>query len=330
MPFRKVDEFVVSGLSRSAVESRRGSRETLDTSRPFALIVEQEPADKSSIVNVATVFLTGAECPYRCTMCDLWQYTLDRATLPGELVTQVDWALDNLSSRAESQPEWIKLYNASNFFDARAVPLEDLSIIAKQCDPFNRVIVENHPKLIRPTIKEFASSLKGRLEIAMGLETVHENSMRLLNKGFTLDDFAIAAEQLDKFEIDRRAFVMLQPPGTEPAESIDWAMKTLSFAKVHGVRHCSVIPTRMGNGTMEWFKEESLFVPPTFHQLEQTLKFALSLFADMIVTVDMWNLEMLSGTCENCFTLRKERLEQMNLQQCCLPEVVCQCDCTQD
>ncbi len=330
MPLREIDEAVLAGLSRSAIESRRGSREVLDTAKPFALVREQEPAGKCSLTDVATVFLTGAECPYRCSMCDLWRYTLDRATAPGEITGQLSWVLDQLDSHVEARPEWIKLYNASNFFDSRAVPEDDHSAIAKQCESFQRVIVENHPKLVRPTVKQFASMLHGKLEIAMGLETVHPGSMLLLNKGFDLDDFARASEQLDAMQIDRRAFVMLQPPGTEPSESMDWAMKTLAFADAHGVRHCSIIPTRMGNGTMEWLQEQSLFIPPTFRQLEQTLELALSQFSEMIVTVDTWNLELLSGNCDQCIFERKERLERMNLQQCCFPEVKRSCDCAQD
>lgn len=330
MPLREIDEAVLTGLSRLAVETRRGSREVLEISKPFALVLEQEPAGKFSVADVATVFLTGAECPYRCSMCDLWQYTLDRATMPGEIVSQLSWVMDQLDSKAEARPGWIKLYNASNFFDSRAVPECDYSAIAKQCDAFQRVIVENHPKLVRPTVKQFSSLLQGKLEIAMGLETVHPGSMLLLNKGFDLDDFARASQQLDTLQIDRRAFVMLQPPGTEPSEAMDWAMKTLAFANAHGVRHCSIIPTRMGNGTMEWLQEQSLFIPPTFRQLEQTLELALNHFSEMIVTVDMWNLELLVGTCDQCILGRKERLERMNLQQCCLPEVIPPCDCAQD
>jgi archaeosine synthase beta-subunit len=330
MPLREIDEAVLAGLSRSAIESRRGSREVLDTAKPFALVREQEPAGKCSLTDVATVFLTGAECPYRCSMCDLWRYTLDRATMPGEIARQLSWVLDQLDSQVEARPAWIKLYNASNFFDSRAVPEDDHSTIAKQCESFQRVIVENHPKLVRPAVKQFASLLRGKLEIAMGLETVHPSSMLLLNKGFDLDDFARASEQLDAMQIDRRAFVMLQPPGTEPSESMDWAMKTLTFANTHGVRHCSIIPTRMGNGTMEWLQEQSLFIPPTFRQLEQTLELALDRFSEMVVTVDTWNLELLSGTCDRCIFERKERLERMNLQQYCLPEVKRSCDCAQD
>lgn len=330
MPFREIDEVVLTGLSRSAIESRRGSREVLDTSKPFAWVLEQEPVGKFSTADVATVFLTGAECPYRCSMCDLWRYTLDRATRPSEITSQLSWVLDQLDSKTELRPEWIKLYNASNFFDSRAVPEDDYSMIAKQCESFQRVIVENHPKLVRPAVKQFASLLQGKLEIAMGLETVHPGSMLLLNKGFDLDDFARASEQLDAMQIDRRAFVMLQPPGTEPAVSMDWALKTLAFANAHGVRHCSIIPTRMGNGTMEWLQEQSLFIPPTFRQLERTLELALNQFSEMVVTVDTWNLELLAGTCNRCVLGRKERLERMNLQQCCLPEVMRPCGCAQD
>ena len=313
---------VWNSLSRANIESLRGDRMLLDSLRPSAVLEELEPSSKSSQTEVLTIFLTGAECSFRCTMCDLWKHTLDHPTVPGHLIEQVNFALQSYEKRS-----WIKLYNASNFFDPRAVPLVDLPKIAECCQGFERIIVENHPSIRRATIQEFAASLDGVLEIAMGLETIEPKSMALLKKEFSLDDFSEACRFLDSIGVDKRAFVLLQPPGTIPHSAVDWVLKTLEFAQGNGVRHCSIIPTRGGNGTMEWFAERSLFSAPTLSQLETSLDLALARFNDMIVTADLWNLETLKGSCSTCLESRHKRLKQMNLTQKSVVQSFANCDC---
>jgi uncharacterized Fe-S cluster-containing MiaB family protein len=89
-----------------------------------------------------------------------------------------------------------KLYNASNFFDHRAVPPGDDPLIAQLLAPFVRVTVECHARLVGPRCLEFAERMDGRLEVALGLETVHPEALPALNKGMTLDDFRQAAGTL--------------------------------------------------------------------------------------------------------------------------------------
>ena len=61
------------------VLERRGAREALDPWRHQGVIVEDEYGEDGAIARVATVFLTGRECPWRCVMCDLWRYTIEGA-----------------------------------------------------------------------------------------------------------------------------------------------------------------------------------------------------------------------------------------------------------
>ncbi|MEQ1825893.1 MAG: radical SAM protein [Pirellula sp.] len=309
-------------IGREEIESLRGTRVQVNGQVPLAVISEREPASKSSVVDVLTVFLVGAECSFRCSMCDLWKYTLEQATAPGDLVQQLRLAL---SSRKNHQ--WIKLYNASNFFDPRSVPFSDLPELAALCEGFGRVIVENHPKIRNRWIERFAEAIDGTLEIAMGLETIHPESMRLLNKEFSLLDFEDANRQLCDLGIDRRVFVLLQPPGTPSEESIDWVTKTLQYAEVLGVRHGSIIPTRGGNGMMERFEREGLFRRPGLWQLEQSLEQAFRQCLSMVVTADLWNIDELSGSCKVCFEGRLQRLEAMNHSQQPIERTTHQCDC---
>ena len=78
---------------------------------------------------MATVFLTGRECPWRCAMCDLWRYTTITDTPRGAIAAQIAGARSTLAD--ERVPvTGLKLYNAGSFFDPRAVPEADYDEVA--------------------------------------------------------------------------------------------------------------------------------------------------------------------------------------------------------
>ena len=308
-----------TGLTLQEIIARRGKKLELSLSEPSAWCLEQEPDGAGGVAESLTLFLTGAECPFHCTMCDLWKYTIDEPTPTGAIAEQVKRGLEH-----GEDCRWIKLYNASNFFDRRSVPDQDLPRIAQSIQNKERVIVENHPKLLRDSILSFRDSIDGRLEVAMGLETIHPSSFALLQKQFELDDFSKACEYYQRHGIDTRAFVMLQPPGTDPHESVEWAFKTAQFAFESGVRHVSVIPTRGGNGTMEYLASQGLYQPPTADQLEQVLEHGLDgIPHGRVITVDLWDWSDLKGLCTHCSKRREDRLKSMNLAQNNQPPIEC-------
>ena len=134
-----------------------------------------------------------------------------------------------------------------------AIPREDHAAIAARVSGFRTVIVENHPQLCGDDCLRFRDLLPAdtEFEIAIGLETIHPDVLPRLNKRMTLDDFTRAADFLRRGGIHVRAFILLRPPFLTEDEGIEWALRSIDFAILHGVRCCSIIPTRGGNGIME-------------------------------------------------------------------------------
>src|SRR6266705_6696430 len=99
----------------SWILARRPARNKLDPQQPHAFFVEQERADSGEVVDVAAIFLTNRECPWRCLMCDLWRNTLAETLPPGAIPAQIDDALAQLPAARQ-----IKLYNSGSFFDPNA------------------------------------------------------------------------------------------------------------------------------------------------------------------------------------------------------------------
>lgn len=300
------------------IRSLRGPKPYVDPYRAHGSLVEEERRPSGAVERALTVFLAGAECPFTCSFCDLWRYTLDGPTPPGALTQQLRSVLTKLDGDI---PTRLKLYNASNFFDRRAVPHEDVAGLAALAQPFAGVTVESHASTIGAATVAFARAIGGRLEVAMGLETIHPVAAAELNKRLDLARFDRAADFLASANIDLRAFVLLGAPFVPAEQSIEWTVRTVEHAVYRGAAVVSIIPVRGGNGEMERLRELGYFTPPTLSQLEEALDECLS-FGQTVVTADLWDAERLAG-CTQCRDERIARLGRLNVTGRAEPRVVC-------
>jgi len=247
-------------------------------------------------------------------MCDLWKNTSDATVPVGAIPEQIRRALAALPPART-----LKLYNSGNFFDPHAIAPTDYAEIAELAAPFRTVIVESHPRMIGRRCLEFRELVRGRLHVAMGLETVHPDVLPRLNKQMTLADFERAAGELRRNGMAVRAFILLRPPYMTEEEGVLWARRSIDFAFNAGVECCAVIPTRAGNGAMEALASRGEFHPPTLDSLENVLEYGLSLQGGRVF-VDLWDIEKISGASPNG-AARVERLARMNLSQRLEPPV---------
>lgn len=297
--------------------ARRPPRAAVNAYEPYAFFVEEECGPAGEVESVATIFLSNRECPFRCTMCDLWRNTLTESVPIGAIPGQIDFALARLGP-ADS----VKLYNSGSFFDPRAIPSEDYRAIAERVAGFDRVIVECHPAFVSERCVAFRDMVTGRLEVAVGLETANPQVLEKLNKRMTLDQFADAACWLRGNEMDVRVFILVQPPFMAVEESLYWAEKSLDFAFGSGATAATLIPTRTGNGAMEALGEAGMFVAPNLKLLEDAVAYGRELRRGRVFA-DLWDLTQ-GRECPACFDARLHRLRQMNLRQTVIPTVVCE------
>jgi radical SAM enzyme (TIGR01210 family) len=234
---------------------------------------------------------------------------------------QIEFALERFGSDVRQ----VKLYNSGSFFDAAAIPPSDYPRIAKLLGGFERAIVECHPALVGPRSVEFRDMLRSagletgvtKLEVAMGLETVHPEVLPRLNKRMTAEMFAGAAHFLKKHGIDLRAFVLLKPPFLSEEEGVHWTQRSLEFAFDCGADVVSIIPVRRGNGALEALE----FAPPRLESLENALAHGIRRQRGRVFA-DLWELRQFSE-CPSCFDARRERLARMNLSQIIEPAIQC-------
>lgn len=299
----------MNDLTRQILNAR-GPRNSVDPWRPWAFFVEQEYSRHGQVEDVATLFLTNRECPFHCLMCDLWKNTTEDTVPAGAIPAQIEWALQQLPAAPH-----IKLYNSGNFFDPKAIPRSDWPAIARLVAGFETVIVENHPRLVGPHCGEFQQLCGNQLEVALGLETSHTETLAALNKQMTAKDFEEACRLLVDDRILIRAFILFKPPWTTEQQAMDRTLESVRFAFDCGVSCCSIIPVRTGNGIMDRLQQEGTWEPPRLSSLEHVMQTALG-WKRGRVFIDLWEARQFADTPDSADEQLK-RLSRMNLTQCC-------------
>jgi hypothetical protein len=300
------------------ITASRGSKNTVDHSRPYGFLLEKELMSSGRVEDVAVVFLTNRECPWRCLMCDLWKNTTDYTVPEGSIPGQIEWALGRLPAARH-----IKLYNSGSFFDIKAVPPSDYPAIASILKDFDTVIAECHPSLAGENVIAFRDMLKPQLQAATGLETADPFALAKLNKKMTVDTYAKTAAFFRQNEIPFRTFILLKPPFQTEDEGVYWAEKSVELAFENGSECCVVIPVRPGNGAMDILMEKGHFFPPSLKSLEKVVEYGISLNRGRVFS-DTWDLELFSA-CGLCTGKRTRRITEMNITQRIPEQVSCIC-----
>ena len=154
----------------------------------------------------------------------------------------------------------------------------------------------------------------------MGLETAHPQALLALNKGFSVEEFGAAAEELRVNGVELRSFLLVRPPFLDRQTGLDWVKRSIDFSFNVGASVVSLILTRLGNGALDALEKSGLFVPPTLTDLEDSLAFGLNLNRG-IVLADLWDLERLREI-EPDFENKLTRLAQMNAEQRLVPKAL--------
>jgi len=300
------------------IRGLRPPKQYVDPQVALGSSIEQERRPDGAIEETLTVFLAGAECPFTCSFCDLWRYTIDGPTPPGALAHQLRGVL---ATTQVAKIDRLKLYNASNFFDPRAVPPQDVREIAELARGFRSVTVESHASTIGERTLDFAAQIGARLEVAIGLETIHPTAAGRINKRLDLPKFDRAAAILRDNDIDMRVFVLLGAPHVPRSEAIEWTVRTIEYAAGRGASVVSVIPVRGGNGELERLESLGEFTPPTLDDLEDVIA-RCSHVTHAVVAADLWDADRLRAR-QCCRTLRVERLRRWNLEGKAVERVRC-------
>ena len=206
-------------------------------------------------------------------MCDLWRFTTRDRHAGRRHPGPSRGGTHSLAERGE-QISRVKLYNASNFFDPRAVPESDYGDIAAATRRGLRAGDRRVASLAhrRPRRAVSRRARRPRLEVAMGLETVHPAALDALNKRMTTEDFArrptisVVAGCRSASSCSLRHHSCRRGTGRRGCCSRSRLLKSCGASVI------SLIPTRAGNGTMEALTAQKLFRAPTQEDVDRSMR----------------------------------------------------------
>jgi archaeosine synthase beta-subunit len=286
---------------RGAARAWRAQRPPKPALDPFAepgWLLDEERQPSGEKATSLTVFLLGRECPFTCVFCDLWQHTLDYDTPPGALPRQLELALAAARLEAGALPgaapaRLLKLYNASNFFEARAVPPVDDPALLGLARGFGKLVVESHAKLLGTRCLAWAEKLEGRLQVAIGFESAHPGVLEKIGKGIVARDLRRAAGFLAAAGIGLRAFVLIGAPFLGRAERPEWTRRTCELALELGAEQVVLIPLRPSPGKLEQLVASGEVALPDLEEVAETVDLCAPL-APARILLDGWDLARLA------------------------------------
>lgn len=204
---------------------------------------------------ILTVYLRNGACPLSCVYCALYRGMDERPATGPEIAAQI------ASARARHRGvSGIKLYNASSLFEPISIVQTEASLraIAGEVADLDLVVVEARSENAVRALP-FARALRGRLEVAIGMEAADDELLALWNKPTSLASFRRAAALLAESRIFLRAFVLVQPPFVSGREARALALRSFEEAAAAGARVVSLLPVVARHAPMEALRRAGMF-----------------------------------------------------------------------
>ncbi len=155
-------------------------------------------------MNTKTLILESGNCSHSgCIFCG---YCRERTQmLPAQILkARIDQLLLD-------PPEELKIFASGSFLDNNQFPSDFRQHLAEKCRTKNiKLVFESRPEFIT---KDTLNDFKGvDLTVAIGLEVADNAILSKINKGFTKEDFAEAAETLHANGFKVRAYLIANLP----------------------------------------------------------------------------------------------------------------------
>jgi len=197
-------------------------------------------------------------------------YSSEGAPATGnELLSQFDHAMQRLTDE-----KMVKIYTSGSFLDPGEVTEEVREkILDALCESgIERLVIETRPEYVSSERVESCLSMI-ETEFAMGLETSSDLIReKLINKGFSFQDFAQASQLIHENGGRVKAYLLLKPPLLTEGYAIRDAISSANAARVYAdiisLNLCNV----QRNTFVERLWEKGEYRPPWLWSAVEVLK----------------------------------------------------------
>lgn len=151
--------------------------------------------------------------------------------------------------------DYLKIFNSGSFLDEREVSENLRKKIIREVSKLEikRLQVESRPEFVQEKkLKSILDELKSdiELEIGIGLETSNDFLRKLLNKGFSFNDFKRACEICRDNGVIVKAYLLFKPPFLKEIEAIEDCISSALDAEKAGAARVSINPMNIQRATL--------------------------------------------------------------------------------
>lgn len=224
----------------------------------------------------------GLSCPDRCIYCNIEgsrsSYTKHKDSVATQLSTRVEYL-----KRKKGAKKFIAYFQSHTNTYA---PVERLKSIYDEILPFKEIIgisIGTRPDAVDRDKLGLISSYQDRYEvwIEYGLQSIHDRTLKAINRGHSFKDFVDALDSTKKLNIPVCAHIILGLPGETPGDMMATAKK-LSEMKIDGIK-IHLLHILKGSELEKLYYEDKVRVLEEDEYVQLVCDFLENLSKDVIV-----------------------------------------------
>ncbi len=223
-----------------------------DANEPATVYKTPEMLPDGTTCTAATVILRTKGCHWwwtsGCTFCGYFNDTRDDVN---SMNLHAQWAYAKQKLDNFSDSEMIKVYTSGSLFEDREIPVDFQETVLRECHEMGKhLIVESRTEQNTEEKLAWATSINPYFTIAIGLEAYDDEVLKFhINKGFTLKSWHRAVDNIRKYNLRLKTYLMFKPPfmseGDALVQCAKWIENVASLSD-----EVSVNPMNIQRGTI--------------------------------------------------------------------------------
>ena len=230
----------------------KAKQQSWDASEPATVYTTPEVLADGMPCSAVTVILRTKGCHWwwssGCTFCGYFNDTRDDVTNED---LHAQWAAAKTKFDDFKDQAMVKVYTSGSLLEDREIPVEFQETVLRDCAEMGKeLIVESRCEQLTEEKLAWATSINPDFTVAIGLEAYDDEVLRFhVNKGFTTKSWDRAVENLKKFNLRIKTYLMFKPPFMNEADALDHCVKWIE-AVAEQSDEISVNPMNIQRGTV--------------------------------------------------------------------------------
>jgi archaeosine synthase beta-subunit len=216
----KIHDLVKAPANAPWAQERKNS---WDARYPATVYYTPETLADGTPTTALTVILRTKGCHWwwssGCTFCGYFNDTRDDVTSE-DLHSQWEFSLakfDDLDTMG-----MIKVYTSGSLLEDREIPVDFQERVLKDCHEMGKeLVVESRTEQMSEEKLAWATKINPKFSVAIGLEAYDDEVLRFhVNKGFSIKSWDRAVENLQKFGLRVKTYLMFKPPFMSEGDAV--------------------------------------------------------------------------------------------------------------